>query len=368
MMKQGSAGVYEPGIDVNKPNSIPERKSMRGTDSTGKVNSNASEANRIGKANRIGEAGDIDAANSLDETHSVDAAHSVDALAAPAAVARTPDLIAAEIAAIKQQTGRILLASAIEIGRRLIEVKDKIPYGEFGVWLGGAVQYSESTAYRLMRIAEEYGSGLPGCAGAESGPPAKLSYTQALILLGLPAEERAEFIAQTDLENMAVRDLQQAVRDKNKALADKAALQQQYNTLEGTVTELRTELHTASTEAQERQLSLWAEQANSTKLRRELELFKDESAAAQHIAEIKREHKIAQTNLSMARADARFDLISKGCDDLLAAIKELSAADPEAFGHFLKQTNHFATQLLSRLRRLEREHFGLAAKSGKKNL
>jgi len=36
---------------------------------------------------------------------------------------RTPPMIAAEITAIKHQTGKILLAGAIEIGRRLKEVR-----------------------------------------------------------------------------------------------------------------------------------------------------------------------------------------------------------------------------------------------------
>lgn len=104
----------------------------------------------------------------------------------------------------------------MEIGRRLAEVKEKIPYGEFTAWLKEAVQYSETTAYRLIRIAEEYG---PGLSQTESF--ARLGYTQALILLGLPAEERAEFITQLDIENMAVRELQQAVTDRKKPLPKK---------------------------------------------------------------------------------------------------------------------------------------------------
>lgn len=45
---------------------------------------------------------------------------------------RTLPVIAAEINTIKHQTEKILLVGAIEIGRRLKEAKDLLPYGEWG--------------------------------------------------------------------------------------------------------------------------------------------------------------------------------------------------------------------------------------------
>lgn len=41
---------------------------------------------------------------------------------------RTLPVIAVEINTIRHQTGKILLAGAIEIGRRLKEAKDLLPY------------------------------------------------------------------------------------------------------------------------------------------------------------------------------------------------------------------------------------------------
>ncbi|NLI93000.1 MAG: DUF3102 domain-containing protein [Peptococcaceae bacterium] len=70
---------------------------------------------------------------------------------------RTPHIIAAEINIIKQQTNKILLTNAIEIGRRLKEAKDLLKYGEWGKWLEESVNYSQSTADRLMQLFEEYG-------------------------------------------------------------------------------------------------------------------------------------------------------------------------------------------------------------------
>lgn len=56
---------------------------------------------------------------------------------------------------------------------------------------------------------------------------------------------------------------------------------------------------------------------------------------------IEHERNIAKINQSMAQADARYDLIVKGFDDLFSAMSEMAAADPKAFKLFLIQTNEF---------------------------
>ncbi|TCX50542.1 DUF3102 domain-containing protein [Dehalobacter sp. 14DCB1] len=269
---------------------------------------------------------------------------------------RTPDMIAAEIVAIKEQTGKILLISAVEIGKRLLEAKEKIPYGEFVRWLEGSVAYSESTAYNLMHIAEAYGPELSVSSDVSGKTEAftKLGYTQAFVLLGLPAEERAEFITQFDLENMAVRELQQAVNDRKLALTEKEALQKENDTQKSAISQLSKELDQAKKEATDNLQAVWAEQGNVLKLQRKLDVVENENAATKHIAEIELESKILKLNLSMTQADARFDLIAKGFDDLFIAIKEMAAADPKAFKFYLIQTNQFISKTLEKLRRMEK--------------
>jgi len=51
-----------------------------------------------------------------------------------------------------------------------------------------------------------------------------LTYTQALILLGIPEEERDEFIAEHDVESMTKLELQQAVKDRDQAIQEKCLL------------------------------------------------------------------------------------------------------------------------------------------------
>jgi DNA repair exonuclease SbcCD ATPase subunit len=136
---------------------------------------------------------------------------------------RTPDVIAAEINSIKNQTRTMILNNSIEIGRRLTEAKSLIQHGEWGKWLETSVEYSQSTATNLMRIYDEYGSdqfALFGDHQAKSQALANLSYTQAVALLGVPAEEREEFIQEHDVENISTRELQQLIKEKAE-LAEK---------------------------------------------------------------------------------------------------------------------------------------------------
>ncbi|WP_242947563.1 DUF3102 domain-containing protein [Desulfosporosinus lacus] len=51
-----------------------------------------------------------------------------------------------------------------------------------------------------------------------------MTYTQAPILLGIPEEERDEFIAEDDVESMTKLELQQAVKDREQAIQEKKDL------------------------------------------------------------------------------------------------------------------------------------------------
>lgn len=129
---------------------------------------------------------------------------------------RTTDVIAFEINSIKDQTRTLILNNSIEIGRRLEEAKSLLPHGEWGNWLKESVDYSQSTANNLMKIFEQYGASQLTIFGAEANSQAlgNLSYTQAVALLGVPTEEREEFIKENDVENMSTRDLQKAIKEK----------------------------------------------------------------------------------------------------------------------------------------------------------
>ena len=137
---------------------------------------------------------------------------------------RTADTIATEINTIKRQTQKIMLASSIEIGKRLTEAKDMIDHGAWGKWLQDNVNYSERTAQNLMRVYDQYGDKF-GMTEMDSlfasGAPnvfEELSYTQALALLSLPTDaEREEFVKENDVASMSTRELQEAIKARKEA-------------------------------------------------------------------------------------------------------------------------------------------------------
>lgn len=136
--------------------------------------------------------------------------------AASAAAPRTLEMVAAEIRTFTAS----MLNNIIEIGRRMCEAKDMLPYGKFGEWIKENTGYSRSTANNFMRLYMEYGTmqgSLFGAAVEDVQTFGKLSYSQALALLALPSGEREEFVETHDVENMSTRDLQEAIRERDKA-------------------------------------------------------------------------------------------------------------------------------------------------------
>lgn len=124
-------------------------------------------------------------------------------------ITRSPEVIATEINVIKAQARDTYVRSAIEIGRRLYEVKTMVPHGKWGEWLQANVDYSERTAQNLMAVYEEYGR------GGEAQAIAGLSFTQAVLLLRLDGESRAELLEQKDVPGMSTRELEEEIRRAN---------------------------------------------------------------------------------------------------------------------------------------------------------
>jgi chromosome segregation ATPase len=133
-------------------------------------------------------------------------------------VERTPEVIALEINNITETMRKIFLLSAIDIGRKLAEAKIMVGHGEWGNWLKKSVNYSQRTASSFIAAFEEYGSSqmVIFCENAKSQAFANLSITQAMLLRGIPMEEREAFIEENDIHGMTTRELRQAIKEKQE--------------------------------------------------------------------------------------------------------------------------------------------------------
>lgn len=123
-------------------------------------------------------------------------------------IERSTDVIAAEINAIKYQTQNMMLQASAEIGKRLTEAKAQLQHGEWGNWLKNNVEYSQSTANNLMQIYKEY--------DLNSQTFVNLSYSKAIALLGIDAEERETFMQENNVDEMSSRELQKVIKEKQQ--------------------------------------------------------------------------------------------------------------------------------------------------------
>ena len=194
-------------------------------------------------------------------------------------ITRSPAMIAGEINTIKEQVRATALNGAVEIGRRLQEAKALVPDGEWIRWLKDNVDYSPRTAQNMMALASEYGD-------RQTQALARLSYTQAVLLLALPEEEREEFVESHDMADMSTRELKRQLealkgeKDEmqitmDQMIAEKKALETDRN-------EAKAALTTA------RQVSKSAMDAEK-KLKGELQAARDELASAQAEAQKEKE-------------------------------------------------------------------------------
>lgn len=164
---------------------------------------------------------------------------------------RSTDVIAAEINAIKFQTQTMMLQASSEIGKRLIEVKEQLPHGEWGKWLKENVEYSQSTANNLMQIHVEYSS--------NSQAFGNLSYSKAVALLGIDAEDREAFLQENDVDEISTRELQKIVKEKQKLEKEMAKREadalKEKSLLEKDIQDLKQQLETVQEQSVQNEVS-----------------------------------------------------------------------------------------------------------------
>jgi len=193
------------------------------------------------------------------------------------AAKREIGIITAEIITIRENTNRMVLENSIEIGRRLLEAKEVVGHGSWGDYLRERVNFSPSTANNLMKLCQEYGdTQLELGKAPKSQTFGNLTYSQAVALLALPEDAREEVVAEHDMENTSVRELQAIIEEKKRE-AD-AAREEAEKAKEAAADALR----------QREQAQKAAETNEKVALRRREELEKQTKELRDARAEIKR--------------------------------------------------------------------------------
>lgn len=137
---------------------------------------------------------------------------------------RTLEVVAAEIRALTANA----INTIVEIGRRMVEAKEMLPHGEFGRWIKENTGYSSSTANNFMRIFEAYADPQGSLFGASVNCQTfgNLTYSKALALLEVPADEREDFVETHDVDGMSTRELQAVIKERDEAREEKRRIEE----------------------------------------------------------------------------------------------------------------------------------------------
>lgn len=246
----------------------------------------------------------------------------------PMAAQRDIQTVTAEIRQLHRQAQCMVLGYAIEIGRKLVEAKAMLPYGQWGQWLKEEVEFSQSSAQNFMRIFEEYGAKQVSLFGdAESQTLGNLPYTHALKLLALPAEEREEFAQEHHVEDISSRELEKLLRERDAAQAEAKSAKDALDNAKGLLERAKKDAETARKSAEESRAALKelrekpeVPQDVMEEMRRRIEKDAAEQAAA-NMEETKR-----QAAKELEKAESRAALAAAQVENLQ---KRLSAADPD---------------------------------------
>lgn len=182
--------------------------------------------------------------------------------------------------------------NAVLIGRKLNEMKQLLPHGEFMPYIEAHCGFKQRMANQFMRIAAEY---------TVETLPVGLGVSKVYELLALPAADREEFVASHDAESMTVRQLREEIRrmkrDGEKQLA-----------------EVNSKLDTAEEKARELQKQLDDEVDFSDKVEAELRQSRQQSAQLEESASLMQARfEAARDNLAYSDQqlrDARSQLVN----------------------------------------------------------
>ena len=251
-----------------------------------------------------------------------------------AIIERTPAIIAGEINYIKRQAQQTLLAASVEIGRKLNEAKALVPHGMWEEWLCENVDYSQSTANNLMRIATEYGDEQVSLFSGKSNSEtfASLTYSQAVALFALPMDQRQEFVENHDMEDLSTRELKEEIaalkaetekRDEiiREMEVEGNELREKIGWLEEENEEAERDYNSAADELEEKQKAL----QDALKGKRDAEVMLD---SAKKLADANAKEKDKAVKAKAAAEQKEADL-KKRLDQATAEIRRLEAEAQE---------------------------------------
>jgi chromosome segregation ATPase len=233
---------------------------------------------------------------------------------------RTTEQLTAEINVRYRQAESLAgmsLRMLADAGMRLIEVKNRIPHGEFEDWCAEHLEFSKSKAEKMMKLADRMADEESLFSKTETFTDIGISRVWAL--LAAPEEVAAEIIETHDVTDMTVRELKEEI---TRLKAEKADAEERAD---------RAELAVRSPDAEKLEDAQNAIERLSEKLRQEEDAKKElEAAADQNEERLKAAEKeidsLASANRSVAE---KLDKAKADLKKQKEKLKELESAKDE---------------------------------------
>ena len=273
---------------------------------------------------------------------------------------KSTEQLTAEANTLYHQAERLAGMSAVmlaETGRRLIEVKNRIPHGEFGKWCEENLEFSYRKAARTMQLAEKMDD--ENSLFSKMPTLANIGISRVWTLLAAPEEVAAEVVENNDVESMKVRELQEEIA---KVKAEKEAAERKATTLEGNndsirkdLASLQRKLSESVTEEEFNEMQA-AAQAQKEDLTKELNEAKAESGAIQAKLDKAKEDlkklKAKQKELEAAKDEE----VQKALEGKVSEIEAKAKADAEAHSQeLLDRTQKQVKDCMEQIEKLEAE-------------
>lgn len=248
----------------------------------------------------------------------------------------------------------MMLADA---GRRLIEIKGRIPHGQFESWCADNLEFSKSKAEKMMKLAERVADENSLFSKTETFTDIGISRVWAF--LAAPEEVAAEVIETNDVESMTVRELKAElarVKDEKEAAERKAEMIDHNNDdIRKELASMQRKLSETVSEQEFAEMQA-AAQAQKEDLTKELSEAKAEAADIQAKLDKAKEDLKKQKAKQKELEAARDEEVKKAIEGKTAEIEEQAAARArETSQELLDRTQRQVGDLQEYIEKLEAE-------------
>ena len=214
-----------------------------------------------------------------------------------------------------------------ETGRRLTEVKNRIPHGEFQKWCEKNLEFSYRKAARTMQLAEKMDD--ENSLFSKVPTLATIGISRVWALLAAPEEVAAEVVENNDVESMKVRELQDELA---RVKEEKEAAERKAEMIDHNNDDIRKELASMQRKLAETVSEKEFEEMQAAAQAQKEDLTKELSEAKAEAADIQAKLDKAKEDLKKQKAKqkdleaARDEEVKKAIEGKTAEIEEQAAA------------------------------------------